>query len=100
MRLKLYRDWWYAVWRENGQTQRRALRTQDRGAAERALADLQRPGTGDTVASIYAGYLADKGTERAARKSRISANMGTWDSVRDAGAASSNLATPTKNPQD
>ena len=66
MRLKLYRDWWYAVWRENGQTQRRALRTQDRGAAERALADLQRPGTGDTVASIYAGYLADKGTERAA----------------------------------
>ena len=67
MRLKLYRGWWYAVWREEGQTKRRALRTQDRDAANRALADYQRrlaTPTG-TVDSIYAAYLADKGTERA-----------------------------------
>ncbi|MGH6714933.1 MAG: tyrosine-type recombinase/integrase [Bradyrhizobium sp.] len=67
MRLKLYRGWWYAVWREDGETRRRALRTQDRDAAARALADYQRlVSTPDnTVASIYTSYLADKGTERA-----------------------------------
>jgi integrase len=67
MRFKLYRGWWYAVWRDNGQTQRRALRTQDRDEAARALADLQRGLSGplDTVAGIFAAYLADKGTERA-----------------------------------
>ena len=67
MRLKLYRGWWYAVWREEGQTKRRALRTQDRDAANRALADYQRhlaSPTG-TIGSIYAAYLVDKGTERA-----------------------------------
>jgi integrase len=68
MRLKLYRGWWYAVWREEGQTKRRALRTQDRDAANRALADYQRhlaSPTG-TIGSIYAAYLVDEGTERAA----------------------------------
>lgn len=67
MRLKLYRGWWYAVWREGGETRRRALRTQDRDAAARALSDYQRAITapGDTVAAIFAGYLAEKGTERA-----------------------------------
>ena len=67
MRLKLYRGWWYAVWREAGETKRRALRTQDRHAADRALADYERllaTPTG-TVGSIYVAYLADKGTERA-----------------------------------
>ena len=67
MRLKLYRGHWYAVWREDGETKRRALRTKDRDAAARALTDLQRrlSEPSDTVAGIYAAYLADKGTERA-----------------------------------
>lgn len=67
MRLKLYRGWWYAVWREGGETRRRALRTQDRDAAARTLADYQKrlATPAGTVASIYAAYLADKGTERA-----------------------------------
>jgi integrase len=68
VRLKLYRGWWYVVWREDGQTKRRALRTADRDAAERALADYQRQlaSPADTVGAIYAAYLIDKGTERAA----------------------------------
>ena len=67
MRLKLFRGSWYAVWRENGQTQRRALRTTDRDAAQRAFDDYQRQLSKpqNDVASIYAAYLADKGTERA-----------------------------------
>lgn len=65
MRLKLYRGWWYAVWREGGETRRVALRSKDRDAAQAALADLQREPVGDTVASIYKAYLSDKGTERA-----------------------------------
>lgn len=67
MRLKLYRGWWYAVWRDGGETRRRALRTQDRDDAARALADFLRAlaAPADTVAGIFAGYLADKGTERA-----------------------------------
>jgi integrase len=67
MRLKLYRGWWYAVWRDGTETRRRALRTQDRDAAARTLADFQRrlAAPADTVAGIYAAYLADKGTERA-----------------------------------
>lgn len=67
MRLKLYRGWWYAVWRDGAETRRRALRTQDRDAAARALADYQkalaRPT--DTIAGIYAAYLAEKGKPRA-----------------------------------
>jgi integrase len=67
MRAKLYRGHWYAVWREGGQTKRRALRTEDRDAATRALADFQLrlSEPSETVAAIYAAYLADKGTERA-----------------------------------
>lgn len=65
MRLKLYRGWWYAVWRDEKGTRRTALRTQNRDAATAALADLQLQPVGDTVASIYASYLADKGKERA-----------------------------------
>lgn len=67
MRLKLYRGVWCAVWRENGKTKRASLRTEDRAIAEQALADHQRDlaRPGDNVASIYAAYLADKGTERA-----------------------------------
>lgn len=67
MRLKLYRGWWYAVWREGGETRRRALRTQDRDAAVRALADYERllAAPWGIVASIFPAYLADKGTDRA-----------------------------------
>lgn len=67
MRLKLYRGWWYAVWRDGGETRRRALRTQDRDDAARALADYQRAlaAPADTVAAIYDAYLAERGTERA-----------------------------------
>jgi integrase len=67
MRLKLYRGWWYAVWRENGATKRAALRTQDRAVAAQLLADhASLPAkNAETVAEIYAAYLVDKGTERA-----------------------------------
>jgi integrase len=67
MRLSLYRGWWYAVWRECGETRRRALRTRDRDAAARALDDYRKrlAAPADTVAGIFAAYLADKGTERA-----------------------------------
>lgn len=67
MRLNLYRGAWYAVWREGGATKRRALRTKDRDAAERAIADYRRATSvsGSTVAAIFPAYLADKGTDRA-----------------------------------
>jgi integrase len=67
VRLKLYRGSWYAVWREDGATQRRALRTIDRDAAQRALDDYQKQLSKpqNDVASIFTAYLADKGTERA-----------------------------------
>lgn len=58
-RLKRYRGRWYAVWTEQGRTRRVALRTADRGAAERALADLNAAPAGDTVGAIFAAYLAD-----------------------------------------
>lgn len=67
MRLKLYRGWWYAVWREGGETRRRALRTQDRDVAARSLTEYQQriAAPTDTVGQIFPAYLADKGTERA-----------------------------------
>lgn len=67
MRLKLYRGWWYAVWREAGETKRRALRTQDRAVAAQLLADHARtpPTPAATVGTIYAAYMMDRGTERA-----------------------------------
>lgn len=67
MRLKLYRGWWYAVWREGGETKRRALRTQDRAVAVQVLADhtLRPVKAEDTVETIFAAYLVDKGTDRA-----------------------------------
>ncbi|HEV7456745.1 MAG TPA: site-specific integrase [Roseococcus sp.] len=68
MRAKLYRGWWYAVWREGGETKRRALRTQDRDEALRALADYQRAiqAPRDTVAGIWEAYQQDRPRERAA----------------------------------
>lgn len=68
VRLKLYRGSWCAVWRENGETKRRSLRTEDRAAAQRAIegftAALAAP-QGDTVADAYAAYTMAKGTPRA-----------------------------------
>lgn len=68
MRIKLYRGWWYAVWRDDAGTQRRALRTQDRDEAQRALADFQTAlaTPRDTVAGIFAAYQREKGKPRAA----------------------------------
>lgn len=67
MRAKLYRGWWYAVWREGGDTKRRALRTQDRDAALRALKDFERDLAlpTDTVAGIWAAYQQERPRERA-----------------------------------
>lgn len=66
MRLVLYRGAWCAYWRDDqGKPHRRALRTKDREAAERVLADLQRPTIGGTVRGVYEAYLEDKGVERA-----------------------------------
>jgi integrase len=81
MRLKLYRGVWSAVWTEGGETKRRSLRTDDRAAAERLLADYKaaesRPG--NTVASIYDAYLADKGTDRAKWAwARLEAHFGSF----------------------
>ncbi len=62
MRAKLYRGSWYAVWTENGQTKRIALRTKDRAVAEQRLADLNRQSTGplDSIADIYEAYCKEK----------------------------------------
>lgn len=67
MQLKLYRGTWCAVWREDGRTKRSSLRTKDRAAAERVLADYQRNAArpSGTVTSIYRAYLLDRGTDRA-----------------------------------
>lgn len=67
MRLIIYRGWWYAIWRANGATQRRALRTKDRDEAQRALDDYQKhlAKPQNDVESIFQAYLIDKGTERA-----------------------------------
>lgn len=60
MRLKLYRGMWCAVWRANGTTQRRSLRTSDRDTAERRLRDLKTERPGDSIAEIVESYLAEK----------------------------------------
>ncbi len=38
VRRVIYRGRWYAVWRQDGETHRRSLRTADPGTAERQLA--------------------------------------------------------------
>lgn len=59
MRIVWFRGKWYATWTEGGQTRRLSLRTADRGAAERALRDLQSQPAGDTVGAIMAAYFTD-----------------------------------------
>lgn len=64
MRLKLYRGKWAAVWREGTETRRISLRTADRSAAERRLADLEKTRrvevAGNTIADAMVVYLKDK----------------------------------------
>lgn len=62
VRIKLYRGAYYVVWRDGGETKRRALRTKDRGAAERALTDFLKSATGprETVADIMEAYFEDR----------------------------------------
>lgn len=59
-RLKLYRGYYAAVRSVNGKTERISLRTADREAARRALADFVKPEIGTTVAQIVEAYLTDK----------------------------------------
>ena len=58
--LKLYRGYYYAYWRDEAGTRRRALRTQDRATAQRLLIDLRRQPLGQTTAHVVEHYLADK----------------------------------------
>jgi integrase len=61
VRAKLYRGWYYAVWRQPGAgTQRRALRTKDRAAAERLITDLKSAPVGELVSDIFDAYQRDK----------------------------------------
>jgi integrase len=69
LRRVLFKGRWYATWREDGTTRRRALRTADAAAADRQLAAFRAAAaaqpTHSTVATIFAAYLADKGKARA-----------------------------------
>lgn len=60
MRLKLYRGYWCATWREGGNTRRVSLRTDDKAEALRRLSDLQRQPVGETVSDILTAYETDK----------------------------------------
>lgn len=62
VRIKLYRGAYYVVWRDGGETRRRALRTKDRGTAERALIDFLKTAAAprETVTEIMDAYLADR----------------------------------------
>jgi integrase len=72
LRVQLYRGRYYAVWREHGQTKRRALRADNRADAERTLADQLRKPTGKTVADIVKVYLEEKSGARSHEAMRYS----------------------------
>lgn len=72
MRVQLYRGKYYAVWREAGQTKRRALRASNRADAERALADQLKKPVGTTISAIVDNYLTAKKTARSAEAMRYS----------------------------
>ncbi|PZQ45009.1 MAG: integrase [Micavibrio aeruginosavorus] len=61
-RIKLYREMWYYVYKDGGETKRISLRTKDRGEADRSYADLVKTLAlkGDTVGDIVKAYLKDK----------------------------------------
>lgn len=60
MRLVKYRGRWYAAYRTASGTKRVALRTADRGEAERELANLLRKPQGGTVGALVESYLKEK----------------------------------------
>lgn len=60
MRLKMYRGYWCAVWREGGKTRRQSLKTRDRAEAERRLKDALKKPVGDTITNAIAAYLEEK----------------------------------------
>lgn len=62
MRVVWFRNGYYAYWRENDRPRRRALRTKDRQAAERALKDLEQSlrKKATIVSEMIDSYLADK----------------------------------------
>lgn len=72
MRVQLYRGRYYAVWREGGQTKRRALRADNRADAERTLADQLKKPTGTTISAIVQAYLESKAGARSAEAMRYS----------------------------
>lgn len=72
MRVQLYRGRYYAVWREGGQTRRRALRADNRADAERSLADQLKKPTGTTISAIVENYLGNKAGARSAEAMRYS----------------------------
>jgi integrase len=60
MQIKLYRGKYYAVWRQDGQTKRLALRTEDRGVAKQRLEDLKLKPVAETIGQIIDAYFEDK----------------------------------------
>ena len=60
MRVKLFRDKYYAVWSEHGETKRLSLRTDSVELAKQRLADLQRQPVGETAAEIFVAYADDR----------------------------------------
>lgn len=73
MRVKLYREWYYAVWVENGVTRRSSLRTQNAEEAKRKLIDFQRDFRPERsgVGEIMEAYIADRESQ-VVRHDRIS----------------------------
>lgn len=64
MRIKLYRGKWYAVQQIDGKTIRTSLRTDNRDAALRRLADATKEKRGETVGEIVEAYIRDKKDKR------------------------------------
>ena len=62
-KLKLYRNYWNAVWREDGTTKRQSLRTQNYESACRRFEHWKRYPDGPLVRHAAALYLAAKQDE-------------------------------------
>lgn len=62
MRVKRYRDKFYVVWTEGGETKRRSLRTEDGDVAARRFEDFKRDFRPErnTIGDIMDAYIADK----------------------------------------
>lgn len=84
MRLKLYRGYWVATWREKGNTRRLSLRTSDRATAEQRLADLKPKRRNDTARDAVERYLAEKDAQGARS---IRAMRASWKALEPTFAA-------------